>query len=109
MESDTSLYGSMQRILNWFLNLPGIDQDIPIALNYARLAQELLQDQQLLQEQMGHPLQFLTQHFQGIEFISHQPSPIEPWTICIPTTQRLIKVVNCYHQILTHCGILCIT
>jgi hypothetical protein len=64
----------------------------PIAINSATLAQEQLQDQeQLMQQQMRHPLQFPNTQFQDIQasyvVLAYQPNLTEPWNICIPTTQ----------------------
>ena len=94
---------SYPSIVACFLNLPDGGAP-PIALDFVFLSQAQLQDPELLQRHLQYPLNFPTQHFQGIELITHQTVPDQSWKICIPT-QHLRAFVHWYHEALTHCGV----
>ena len=87
-----------------FLHLPEEEGfSSPLALDYQRLAQLQQQDPELQQRRWQHPMQFPSLQMGSTQLIAHQPLPNEDAKFCLPT-QQLSKLVQWYHEALSHCG-----
>jgi hypothetical protein len=91
-------------LVNCFLKVPDLNVD-PFPLDFAHLTQGQQLDQELLQQRIGHLMQYPNQLFQGIELISFRPTPNAVWKICIPTQQLVQTLVSWFHQALGHFGV----
>ena len=92
-----------EEVMQCFMNVPDPAALPAIVLDYPRLAQEQVQDEELQQRRAANPVQYPSKRINNVTLIAHQPTPNAPYRFCLPT-QSLQAIVEWYHETLAHCG-----